>query len=476
MAKSEFLANMSHEIRTPMNAILGFADLLKGHILEPKYKKYLNGILSGGKTLLSLINDILDLSKIESGKMELCPEPSDIHSIINDFQNMFCVIKKEKNLTFNIKITNQVPKFVVIDETRLKQILFNLIGNSFKFTEQGIITLKVDGQQKQDQKKEIDLFFEVIDTGIGIPKKQQQIIFEAFKQQNGQSTRKYGGTGLGLTITKKLIEIMNGAITVESETQKGSIFKFFLPDIKIVEEIVEIKERSDEWSQVIFENPVILLFEDVESNQDIVRGYLEDHNVTLVIACNGKEGIELAFSIKPDLILMDLMMPIMDGYEAIRFIKNNKDISNIPIIALTASSVSRNEDRLKSQWDDYLRKPVNQKQLINTLSKFLPHQTKKQIYKVIELAPLEFDKLSKSDMDSLKAKFIPLWKTVAQLMCNDDILNFANQLIDYSKNIRHNYLESYAMDLYNSAKSYDIDNMTEQFNDFPNIIQKYEEE
>ncbi|MGE5498989.1 MAG: PAS domain-containing sensor histidine kinase, partial [Syntrophothermus sp.] len=220
-AKSQFLANMSHEIRTPMNAIMGFSEILKKRISDPGSTGYLDGIISSGKSLLSLINDILDLSKIEAGKLSINYEPVDLRPLLREMHQIFSVILREKAVEFRLEIDAALPEGLLIDELRLRQILFNMIGNAVKFTDSGSITVHLSCERLKDEKL-ASLSLEIKDTGIGIPADQHEKIFEVFTQQEGQNQKKYGGTGLGLSITKRLIDIMNGTIEVQSEVNKGS--------------------------------------------------------------------------------------------------------------------------------------------------------------------------------------------------------------------------------------------------------------
>jgi len=471
-AKSQFLANMSHEIRTPMNAILGFAELLSSHISDAKHKKYLDGILFGGKTLLSLINDILDLSKIEAGKMEIQLEPTDIHRMMQDFRSIFAAKESEKNIRFTIDIAERVPGYIIIDEVRIRQILLNLIGNAFKFTDKGMVALRVDGSADAYDDSIIELIFEVSDSGIGIPEAQKEIIFEAFRQQDGQSTRKYGGTGLGLTITKRLTEMMHGRIEVESELGKGSTFKVFIPNVIIAAEIIAPDEMPDMTCEnVAFQDSVILLAEDIESNREVIKGYLEGCNLRLVMAGNGEEAVNLAGSIMPDLIFMDMMMPVMDGYEAIEIIRSDKAIRHIPIIALTASTMSRDEKKIRAVCDEYLRKPISRKEFLQVLMRFLPCK----IYAPDASFSEEADKtaeepLSFEQASALKEKFMPLWNNAADLMSNDDIMQFADELKVYAQQFKIGYLQLYAENLYGFAESFDIESMNREFKRFLNIL------
>ena len=232
-AKSEFLANMSHEIRTPMNAILGFSELLRDKIRNQEQRSYLEEILSGGEALMILLNDILDLSKIEAGKLELSPEPLDVSNILRDIRSLFSHKLQEKGMIFQWDISDQMPNSLLLDKIRIRQILVNLVGNAIKFTEQGHVKVRV-ACQFSDTPDKADVMFEVEDTGIVIPEAHQDMIFEKFYQQDGQKTRKYGGTGLGLAIIQRLARLMNGTISLQSTLGQGSIFQVILSDVKVI--------------------------------------------------------------------------------------------------------------------------------------------------------------------------------------------------------------------------------------------------
>ncbi|HEX2960852.1 MAG TPA: ATP-binding protein [Ignavibacteriales bacterium] len=233
-AKSLFLANMSHEIRTPMNIIMGFSELLKQEVNDRKLHEYISGILVSSKNLLMLINDILDLSKIDANRIEITHEPVSLHLILNEISQIFTSTLRQKGVGFNMNIAPGVPGRLLLDEVRVRQILFNLIGNAVKFTDSGMVSVNVRAEAESENRGKVDLFFEVCDTGLGIPEDQFELIFEVFRQREGQSTKKYGGTGLGLTITKRLVEMMNGRISVESKVGSGSTFRFNLPDVEVI--------------------------------------------------------------------------------------------------------------------------------------------------------------------------------------------------------------------------------------------------
>jgi signal transduction histidine kinase len=263
-AKTEFLANMSHEIRTPLNAILGFTGLLDSLTADKKKKAYLRSIKSSGKNLLTLINDILDLSKIEAEKMEIHYEPVNPYSFFTEIEHIFSLSISEKGIDFIMDISSDIPASLLLDEVRLRQILFNLVGNAVKFTEKGYIKLVARRIIHEYDENNIDLLIAVEDTGIGINPESFETIFEAFKQQEGQSTKKYGGTGLGLAISKRLIEMMNGKISVQSRANQGSTFAIILNNVAIAETSAKPhKNKALDSGNISFEKATLLLSENL---------------------------------------------------------------------------------------------------------------------------------------------------------------------------------------------------------------------
>ncbi len=323
-AKSEFLANMSHEIRTPMNAVLGFTALLQPLVHDPVAQGYLDAITSSGQTLLALINDILDLSKIEAGQMTIRYEPIHLHHVIKDIQSIFKQKALEKRLKLRTIYDESVPAVILLDEIRLRQILFNLVGNALKFTERGYVDIEVNCilPQQQDGIETVDLEISVTDSGIGIPEESQTLIFDAFAQVEGSLSRRYEGTGLGLTITHRLTELMGGTLTLVSEIGKGSRFTCYFSHVDVAHEasFPQVNPMSRKRQQVIDFNQLpkmtILIADDIRSNRDLLAGYLSDTIHTLIFACDGQQTIELAQQHQPDLILLDLRMPHLNGQEA----------------------------------------------------------------------------------------------------------------------------------------------------------------
>lgn len=374
-AKSEFIANMSHEIRTPMNVILGFTEIMKGKITDPKLSHYLDSILSSGKSLLSLINDILDLSKVEAGKMKLEYNAVSPGRLFNEMRTVFGRQIADKGLDFIIDIPSDIDNLILLDEARVRQILINLIGNAVKFTDSGYIRLSLSCVYPKHESNTLDFIFSVEDTGKGIPEDQKESIFAAFSQTKGQKHAKYGGSGLGLTITRHLIEMMDGEISVSSEEGKGSTFNIILHGVEIIAaDVTEARiEKNIQPPSIEFEKSTILIVDDIDFNRELIKGFLEGYDLILLDAKNGMEAIEKASEHHPQLILMDMKMPEMDGYEASSILKNDTELKNIPVIAVTASAMKSDEEIITTLCDGYIRKPVGKTELISTIMNFLPY-------------------------------------------------------------------------------------------------------
>ena len=290
-SKSEFLANMSHEIRTPMNAILGFAEILHNRIDDPGHKKMLKSIVSSGNLLLSLINDILDLSKIEAGKLEISPQPTDLVHVLKEIKELFSEKLNQRGLVLNLIVPEDFPDSLRLDDIRIRQILFNLVGNAIKFTSKGYIAIEVLFSQKTSEGGE--LVIKVMDTGAGIPESQHSLIFEAFRQQEGQIDRQFKGVGLGLAISKHLAEKMNGSITLKSIEGKGSEFTVVLKDIKLTEFAARRSDSDLTEIDIEFEKALVLIVDDVEANIDVVKSYLENTGLNVLSTDSGESALEM---------------------------------------------------------------------------------------------------------------------------------------------------------------------------------------
>ena len=369
--KSLFLANVSHEIRTPMNAILGYARILSNRGLEGPLHEYVRIIHNSGQNLLALLNDILDLSKIEAGKLEIENKPLLLPSMLDEIKNIFRLKASQKSIDFETVIDPQLPQSLVLDQTRLRQILFNLVGNAVKFTEDGFVKLSVVCTGIKPLKNLVSLRIIVEDSGIGIREDQLGEIFNTFQQQAGQNS-KYGGTGLGLAITRKLVEMMGGKIFVSSEVRVGSRFVVEFTGVKVNHLITEIEENIPATDNIFFNNEKVLVAEDNPVNADLLKTMLEDRGLIVELARHGKDAISRLKTLRPKAIMMDMKMPVMGGFEAIKMIKSTNEIKDIPVIAMSAQAMKEDKERImKSGCEDFISKPINEDELLHKLTRFI---------------------------------------------------------------------------------------------------------
>jgi len=478
-AKSEFLANMSHEIRTPMNAVIGFSDLLYSLITDTKQKSYIDSIRVAGRSLLNIINDILDLSKIEAGKTIIHFEPTRLYQIINEIHQIFEIKLQEKKLKFIVDIDDNLPEALLLDEIRLRQVLLNIVGNAVKFTETGAITITVQAFFHENDKNKIDLFIIIKDTGIGIPENQKEIIFESFKQQEGQSNRKYGGTGLGLSISKRLIEMMNGQISVFSTPGKGSTFKISLNHIKISDDEInrDTSKKTIDFEKIGFKPAKVLVVDDIVANRKWVKETLKMAGIEIAEAENGEQALQLIKTFSPDLVLMDIKMPVMDGHTANQHIKTNPKTSNLPVIALTASSYETDKEQSgKAKFDGFLIKPINIHDLFSELSLHLktfenkesaPTNEPSEYHQAIE--SLDDIKNYPELLQTIESEILSKIDQLKQVVEIDVIEGFANELLELSKKHNALILEEYAENLLSFAQSFDIEQIDKTINNFSSI-------
>lgn len=369
-AKSHFVANMSHEIRTPMNSILGFADMLKELADTDLEKEYVANIRKSGKNLLKLINDILDLSKIESGKKEVDIHPVDVERVVDEVKSIFALQAGDKGLEIRSAIDEDLPAALLMDEMKLRQILVNLMGNAIKFTDEGFVEVGVEAEEISETESRVDLEIYVKDTGIGISKERQEKIFREFEQEDYATSDEYGGTGLGLSISNRLANLMNGSITVDSIQGEGSTFTVFLPDAPISTMLEETEDKTEGKYDVALNEGKIMVVDDIQLNRQLIVEFLRGFPIQVLEATNGLEAINIATEVDLDLVFMDIKMPHMNGVEAMRHIKDKK--KELPIVALTASVFDVHEDKEEDSWfDGYLRKPVNRMRILEELERHI---------------------------------------------------------------------------------------------------------
>ena len=367
-AKQQFLSNMSHEIRTPMNAIIGFTNVVLKTDLNKDQKEFINAIKTSGNALVILINDILDLAKVDAGKMTFDKKPFNVLECVADMLYLFESKCSEKKIELEKHYDATIPEYVVGDCMRLRQIVLNLISNAIKFTHEGKITMSI--QMLKEDLEKMTIEFMITDTGIGIPKNKLEHVFDNFEQASNETSKLYGGTGLGLAIVKQLVELQGGTLIVKSEEGKGSTFGFILDFEKNITKITPVKEHLHDL-QASLKNVKVLVAEDVPLNQLLIKIILEEFGFQCDVVENGKIAIQKLQEKKYDIVLMDILMPEMNGFEATDYIRNKMN-SKIPIIALTADVTTVDVEKSKAVgMNDYISKPIDEKLLYNKIIKQL---------------------------------------------------------------------------------------------------------
>ncbi|MCR4895941.1 MAG: response regulator, partial [Lachnospiraceae bacterium] len=379
-AKSKFLASMSHEIRTPINAVLGMDEMILRESSEKPIRAYASDIMSAGKTLLSLINDILDLSKIEEGKMEILPVQYDLSSLINDLVNMTRPRAVKKGLQFHVEAEEQVPHLLFGDEIRIRQCAMNILTNAVKYTEKGDVWLKISFEKEDDA--HIQLRFSVKDTGIGMKKEDMEVLFSPYRRIEEKRNRAIEGTGLGMSITKQLLDLMDSSLEVESEYGKGSVFSFAVSQKVVKWEALGdysdrfngTEEQAGQYRE-LFHAPDarILVVDDTEMNLAVICSLLKKTCIVIDTAASGREALVMAEQTRYDLVFIDHMMPEMDGIETLQHMREGGACKEVPAIALTANAVSgAREMYLAAGFADYVSKPVDGERLEHLLADMLP--------------------------------------------------------------------------------------------------------
>ncbi len=452
--KSAFLANMSHEIRTPLNAIIGFSEILRKKIKEKTLLNYISSITSSSKSLLNLINDILDLSKLEAGKLRINLSETNIKSSITDLAKIFEIQAYEKGLAFDVSEKSSIPEVILIDNIRLGQVLINLLNNAIKFTSSGFIQLSYSFEQ--ESKDSYCLTIKVSDSGIGIKKDQLATIFDDFKQQEDQDSRSYGGTGLGLSISKRMVNLMGGTIKVFSKINNGSTFIVKIPNIIVVKMEPGLpKEILLNPELIEFSPSKILLVDDMAIDRKIIKELLNTYDLEIIEANNGKKAINIAKADSPDIVLMDLKMPLMGGVEAANEIK--KSCSKLPVIALTGSLEKEFSSSSLTVFSSFLKKPINPDELFIVLSWFLKH--KKLSKKKYNEPTIVFPDQAKIGglIEALEESVIPICREIKELHSSMKIKSLIKILLNISNEYEISYLEKLTNTLEINTNNFDIE-------------------
>ncbi len=476
-SKSEFLATMSHEIRTPLNSILGFTELLENEISDKTYLNYLKSIKSSSKYLLTLINDILDLSKVEAGKLDISYIYFDIRKILQELKQIFLIKIQSRKIDFLLNIEEKFPNYIYLDEVRLRQILLNLVGNAIKFTEKGSVKVKLSAENINLLSEKADkITIEVKDTGIGIRQEALKNIFETFRQEYQQDDKKYEGTGLGLAITKRLVEIMNGTISVESEPGSGSTFKIVFSDVKFKADTDKTAISKFDHKLVMFNNMTILVADDDDTNRNFIREVFAKSRIKLIEAGDGQEAVSLTLKHLPNLILMDIKMPVADGFTASKIIKSNSSSGHIPIIALTAFPIEKRDVKLKDAGiDAILLKPVKIDVLFRQIMKYLPYELKSSVTADYpgtnpgSIQPTD-TVISTQVYERINNYFKEMWNQFIYKQPIAEVTKFATELKEFGSEHKVIQLETYGDILLDYTNSFDIEKMREHLLKFEDTI------
>jgi signal transduction histidine kinase/CheY-like chemotaxis protein len=477
--KTVFLANMSHEIRTPMNAIIGFSELLQTDLREPKHRQYLQSIRTSAGSLLLLINDILDMSKIEAGVMELRPEPTDLREICDFLHTLFSEPAAKKRLKLACHVAEHFPHALLLDRMRLRQILVNLVGNAVKFTDKGGIEVQVTSE-KQEASSQVTLIIEIQDTGVGIPKDKLDTIFKPFVQAGAHLEKEKQGTGLGLSIVKRLTEIMGGTVTVASVLEQGSAFHLRFPNVPISTRLpaAETLSSTEEANFNELRAAALLVVDDNETNCQLLAGMFAGSHHRLFFGSSGEEAVAKARELKPDVLLLDVRMPGMGGHKALAEIRKTPGLEFMPVIAITASNLISEDDKLKEQFSGFVRKPFSKRELFEELADFLPRVSKIEPSKESSgPGPVESGShlaapAPKELISQLRQLILEPWPSIRDSVAVNESKVFAQGLEGLGQRWHCESLVHYAQKLLLDAENYAVTDLEKHLGEFAALVEQ----
>ena len=481
-AKSEFLASMSHEIRTPMNSILGYSELLENSLTDIVQKNYLESIKSSGRTLLTLINDILDISKIEAGRLNLDYDYIGTSSFFREFEKIFSYRLTEKGLKYITEISDNTPPYIFIDDTRLRQVILNLLGNAIKFTEKGEVklrvTMKTDSSADVPAKREegeSDIVIEVSDTGIGIPEDFRKNIFNPFTQVKSRTS--HSGTGLGLAITQRLVTMMQGTIEMNSELGKGTTFTVSIPKIKyLVDYKAPAEEKLTDPSLIEFEKASVLVADNEEGNRKLIKDFLVGSSLAIIEAADGNEALEKINRAHPDLIISDIKMPGLSGLELLEKLHSDKRTASIPVIAYSASVMKDEQlDILRRKFFGFLRKPVSKQELFTELTRILPFRIleKSEKQSITENMSGKDEEIREPQklLAELEGSLFSTWKSFELRQPLGEVKKFGLRLVELGKEHKSSVIADYGRTLAGSAESFNVEMMMKLLRKYPSNLE-----
>lgn len=487
--QSEFIANISHEIRTPVNVILGYAEMLMEQLEKDQQKQYVQAITTSAQTLISQINDILDLSKVESGTLQLQYEEVNIRKLLHEVFSVFEIYFKQKKLETQLEIDNSVPISIILDERRLRQILVNILNNALKFTNTGFVKISAYLLNKEATADELvqktnvpshsfDLIIEIADSGIGIAETQKESIFQVFWQQDGTTTKKYNGLGMGLALSKRLIEIMNGSITVTSHVGKGSIFKVLLHAVKKGEkrDPEPVKAYYQRTECISFGYTTALIVDDSDLDKSLLSDILKQHQILVTHAYNARQAIEILQHFEPHIIFTSLDMPDVSGYDLAFVLKNNKHLGKIPVIAITQELRHQPHHTSIKTYHTTIKKPFHRKEVISVLMNVLPYTvveqkaTKENILEQIEFQTKDHDPTEIKELYKImQGSLLKEWQHIKQTLIFDEIETFAQKLYVLGEQYQISALQQLGIHLKQQSQDCDIRHLPETLERFSEI-------